>query len=121
VDTYQPAEVRRETDVRTEAGKSRTAEKEVTKVAKAFRVLRGYLTAAGIDQRYLANQMGVSISYVSSRITARSPWDADDMYFIMDMLNIPHDQMNVLFPKDGKAPLGALPTMQKAGVTNDAI
>ena len=82
-------------------------------MAKTYRVLRGYLTAAGIEQTYLAEQMGVSLSYVSSRITGKAPWDLDDMYFILDMLHIPHDKMHLVFPKDGKAPLGMIPKLDE--------
>ncbi len=78
-------------------------------MAKPFRVLRGYLTAAGIEQNYLADLMGVSLSYVSSRMTAKRPWDMQDVYFLMDTLHIPYEQMNIVFPKDGKAPLAPLP------------
>lgn len=78
-------------------------------MARPFRVLRGYLTAAGIDQDYLSEKMGISKSYISGRMNARAPWDADDMYFIMDMLRVPYSMMPELFPKDGKAPLGPLP------------
>lgn len=82
-------------------------------MAKAYRVLRAYLTAAGIEQAYLAEQMGVSLSYVSSRITGKAPWDQEDMYFIMDLLHIPYDKLHIVFPKDGKAPLGVVPKLDE--------
>lgn len=83
-------------------------------MAKTYRVLRGYLTAAGIEQIYLAEQMGVSLSYVSSRITGKAPWDLEDMYFIMDMLHLSYDKLHIVFPKNGRAPLGAIPRLDEA-------
>ncbi len=80
-------------------------------VAKRFRVLRGHLTAVGLEQKELARRMGVSLPYVSSRMTGRGAFTADEMYFILDLLSTPHEHMHVIFPPEGLAPLGETPNL----------
>lgn len=70
-------------------------------MAKRYSRLRGALMAKNIDQAYLAEKMKCSIWYVSQRMCGHLDWTQGDMYFLMDMLQIPHEQMHLYFPRNG--------------------
>lgn len=69
---------------------------------KAFRVLRGKLQSAGIDQLYLAEQLDRSVGYISRCMNAQAPWRVDEMYTIMTLINEPIENLHIIFPRDGK-------------------
>ena len=68
---------------------------------KRFIELRGALAAKDIDQRYLGERLGVSAGYISARMTAKVPWDMEEVYTILDLINRPPEDIPVLFPKNG--------------------
>ncbi len=72
----------------------------MTKI-KPYPRLRAALTESGIEQPYLAELLKRGNQYVSHRITGKSPWSQEDMYFLMDTLNISHDQLHLYFPPKG--------------------
>lgn len=72
-------------------------------MTKPFSVLRGALHEADIDQEYLCELTGRSKTYITMRMTAKAPWSQNDMYFLMDLLNIPYNRMHEFFPKGGKS------------------
>ncbi len=69
---------------------------------KPYSRLRAALTEHGIDQLYLAKLLRRGNQYVSHRITGKAPWSQEDMYFLMDTLQVSHDQMHLYFPPAGK-------------------
>ncbi len=69
---------------------------------KPFSYIRELMMKYEIDQITLAEILGRCIAYVSQRMTAKKPWDLDDMYKIMDTFSIPYSQMHIYFPKNGK-------------------
>lgn len=69
---------------------------------KPFGKFRAKMLEYEIGQLELAEMLGVSLSYVSSRLTNKKPWDMLDMYKLMDTFNIPYSQMHEYFPKNGK-------------------
>ena len=71
-------------------------------MARPFTTLRKLLAEQDIDQKYLAELLNRSPSYVSSRMAARGPWDLDEQYFLLDLLHIPYRQMCEVFPPKGK-------------------
>ena len=65
----------------------------------SFRLLKTTLFRDGIEQKYLCELMGYSQHYITERMTGRRGWSLEDIYFLMDLLNIPYDQMHIYFPK----------------------
>lgn len=63
--------------------------------------LRGALAAADIDQQYLARKLLLSPKCVSQRMTGKYPWTLDEVYTILDLIRVPHDQMAAYFPPRG--------------------
>jgi len=71
-------------------------------LTKPFNLLRAALHEADINQEYLCELTGRSKTYITMRMNAKAPWSQNDMYFLMDLLNIPYNRMHEFFPKDGK-------------------
>lgn len=67
-----------------------------------FSKLRGALRENDINQAYLAEKLGLCSMSVSNRFTGKTPWRLDEMYFAMDLIGAPHEQLHLYFPKSGK-------------------
>ena len=70
---------------------------------KKFVYLRQRLAEYGIDNTYLAEQLGRSESYVTKCLCGGSIWDMDEQYKIMDMVAEPYSRLYIMFPKNGLA------------------
>lgn len=68
---------------------------------KRFQQLRGYLAKYDMDQSDVQEMTGKSPTYVSNRMTGKMPWSQDDQYILMDELDIPYEDMYLVFPKKG--------------------
>lgn len=77
-------------------------------MAKPFQKLRARMVEYDLKQAELAKKLGVGARTISDRMNAHMPWSADAMYRIMEMLEIPVDQMHVYFPKDGRNEPGCM-------------
>ena len=71
---------------------------------KPYALLRGAYNAAGYDQVSLGRKIKRSESYMTLRFGGRKPFDADDMYNLMDLFKIPYEEMHRYFPPRGIAP-----------------
>lgn len=69
---------------------------------RLFNALRGALTAKGIEQKYLAELMDRGESYISHRFTGKKPWNQDEQYTLMDIINEPYEKLHFYFPKNGR-------------------
>lgn len=72
-------------------------------MAKPHAKLRGAMVASDIDESYLARKLLRGVTYISARMMGRKPWPLDEAYAIMDMLHLPHEQLSVYFPPQGRA------------------
>jgi hypothetical protein len=70
-------------------------------MARPHAKLRGAMIAADIDESYLARKLLRGTTYISQRMVGKKPWAMDEVYTIMDLLQIPYDQMAVYFPPRG--------------------
>ncbi len=68
---------------------------------KRYKRLREGLKARGIDQIFLAQKLGRSISYVSSRFRGVDGWTSREMYQIMEWIGEPEEHLHVIFPPEG--------------------
>lgn len=69
---------------------------------RPYQKLRGRLKEYGIEQKYLAELLGVSVSYLSARYSGREPWQQDHMYKIMELINADYSELAELFPPEGR-------------------
>lgn len=76
-------------------------------MGRPFSMLRAKLKEKDIDNEYLAKQLNRSAAYISSRLNARGSWTQDEQYAILDILNLPDDDLPLLFPRGGRGGKGA--------------
>ena len=76
-------------------------------MARAFRNLRCKLVELDIQQRELADRLGVSPSTISTRLSGRLPWSVPEAVQVAGILGIPLDQLSVFFYDDGPESLAA--------------
>ncbi len=70
----------------------------------SYSKLRGLLRERSIDTAYLAEKLKLaSASSVSERMGGHVPWRINEMYAVLDLCKIPHDQLHIYFPKDGRS------------------
>ena len=79
---------------------TKSIEGSVYKVRR-YQRLRSKLKARGIDQAYLAQKLGRSLSYVSSRFRGVDGWTSREMYLMLDWIGEPEERLHVIFPPDG--------------------
>ena len=85
---------------------------------RRYEVLKREFKAKDIDYRYLSSKIGRSTAYISTRMQGRQPWNQSDMYAIMELLNMPLNQLHIVFPKGGisvKEEVKPLPAQQDTG------
>jgi hypothetical protein len=70
-------------------------------MARPHAKLRGAMVAADMDEEYLARKLLRGRTYVSQRMMGKKPWAMDEVYAIMDLLRLPHDQLAAYFPPKG--------------------
>lgn len=61
-------------------------------------LLRGRMKEADITSSYIARKWRASPSTISQRLGGKTPWTAWEMYDLMQMLNIPPEEMHDYFP-----------------------
>ncbi len=75
---------------------------------KPYAKLRGRMAELGVTGETLANYIGRSKTYVSNRMTRGSrsySWTVDEVYKILDFLEIPQSEIFTYFPPNGGLPL----------------
>ena len=63
--------------------------------------LRAEMVRHGYDGKRLAVVLGVTPMTVSNRLTGKVPWTSKEMYFIMDLFDLPYNKLSMYFPKNG--------------------
>ena len=69
-------------------------------MAKPYRMLRHAMDAADRTRDDLSRALGRSATYISQRFQGMRSWTLDDIYIILDMLNVPASEMAVYFPNE---------------------
>ena len=68
---------------------------------RKHRLLRGRMVAYDVDAKYMSDKIGIGKSTYDHSMAGYRAWTLDEVYAIMDALNVPYDQMHLFFPKDG--------------------
>lgn len=71
---------------------------------KPYAKLRGKMAEMDINSTALANYLGRSPTYISAHLTHKHSWDIDEAYKILDLLEVPKDQIVEYFPPNGGLP-----------------
>lgn len=70
---------------------------------KPFKKLRMKMIEADADQKFLSQYLCVSQSTISNKLNGVCNFTLEEMYDIMDALNIPYEEMCEYFPREGKS------------------
>ena len=65
---------------------------------KPYRRLRFELHERDIDQSVLAGRLGRGDSYISDRMTGKSPWSLREAFELMQIIDAPLEQIADYFP-----------------------
>jgi len=63
-----------------------------------FKKLKTLMFASDIRQADLCRMIGVSQTYLTSRMTGKNPFSLSDVYAICEALEIPHNEIVEYFP-----------------------
>lgn len=50
-------------------------------------------------QADIAKEMGVSMTFISRRLTGKAQWELETVYKVCDILEIPYTEISVYWPK----------------------
>lgn len=64
--------------------------------------LRRALRDMDVDEPYLAELLGRSVSYVSTRMMGLGPWTIDEVYKMLEIINEPPRRMHMYFTPKGR-------------------
>lgn len=68
-----------------------------------FDLLRRSMAWHGYTAKDMARELGMSAASISYRLNNRAAWTLPEMYFVLDRLGEPHDQLHLYFPPNGGA------------------
>ena len=71
---------------------------------KPYAKLRGRMAELEITGEALANYLGRCKAHVSTRMNLRYSWTVDEVYKILDFLEIPVEEIFTYFPPNGGLP-----------------
>lgn len=71
---------------------------------RPYAKLRGKMAEMDINCSALANYLGRSANYISWRFNNKFPWNIDEAYKILDLLEIPKEQIVEYFPPNEGLP-----------------
>lgn len=71
---------------------------------KPYAKLRGKMAEMDVKCMALAHYIGRTANYVSKRFNNKGSWDIEEVYEIMTLLQIPHEEIFTYFPPNGGLP-----------------
>ena len=63
-----------------------------------YKKLETRIFQSGIEKRELAEQIGISYVSLYKRLKGEIKWSLEEAYLIMQALELPMDQLTVMFP-----------------------
>ena len=66
-----------------------------------YQKLRARMLEFGVDRKTIANELGVALNTIDCRFSGRNQWRIDECYKVLDLLDIPKDQISEYFPWNG--------------------
>jgi hypothetical protein len=77
----------------------------VKKDDKPFRELRADMIKFGYDNEMLGKEIGRTSQHVSRCINGHAYFNQKEQYIILELFDRPASDLNIVFPKNGYAPL----------------
>jgi predicted transcriptional regulator len=63
-----------------------------------YKKLETRIFQSGIEKRELAERIGISYVSLYKRLKGETKWSLEEAYLVMQALEIPMDQLTVMFP-----------------------
>ena len=83
-------------------------------MTRTYAKLREAVREAGTTFEYVAWKIGVSKSHMCDMLNGRSEPRIGECYAILDVLELPHSDFHLYFPKGGQANV-CIPSLRVAG------
>ena len=71
-------------------------------MARPHKILRDLMHQQEITNEILGRELCLNASTVSRKLNAHVPWDQEEMWHIMSMLQQPAYRLHEIFPRNGK-------------------
>lgn len=68
---------------------------------KLFKSLKAKMFEKEVDQKWLAQKMGVGPHTIGNRMNGRTDWTLTEIYQVCDLLGIDYSQISFYFPRNG--------------------
>lgn len=88
---------------------------------RRYTKLRARMRERGWSGDDLGAHLGMSAQSFSHRMSGRKSWTLDEMYIIMDTLDIPHNEMYLYFGPGGQYVEPVKPQRMRIKFTREAI
>lgn len=75
-------------------------------------MLRDHMARKKITMADIAEELHLTGSAVSQKFSGKTRWYMDEMYIVMDYLELPYDQLYIYFPRYGEE----VETVERKGV-----
>ena len=76
-------------------------DKQMGENLKRYGKLRGKMRQKNNKRNYLTRKKSMTPQSVSHRMTGKTPWQMDEMYYILSMLGEPDSKLSEYFPRNG--------------------
>ncbi len=63
-----------------------------------YKKLETRIFQSGIEKRELAERIGISYVSLYKRLKGETKWSLEEAYLVMQVLELPMDQLTVMFP-----------------------
>ena len=63
--------------------------------------IRAEMVRMGINGKELAEKLGCAQTTLSAKLCGKTPWNTDEMYYLMDLFKLPLNQLHIYFPRNG--------------------
>ena len=70
-------------------------------MSRPYKILRNIMHEHDFTQQMLGDELGLTQTSISHRMTARVPWTSDEMWHVMNLFHIPAKRLHEVFPKSG--------------------
>lgn len=90
-------------------------------MSRVFSRLRSRIRERGWTCAELAEELGMTAQSFSNRMSNRKSFDLAEMYKIMDILDIPYNEMYLYFSKGGRYVEPVKPQRMRIRFTKEAI
>ena len=67
---------------------------------RAHAVIWELMAEVGYTREDLARDLKLGLTALSFRLNGRTPWQEDEMYKVLEVFEVPEEQMHIVFPKN---------------------